>query len=100
MYHVCLDTCIPGTNRASELACSQATEDECKSKQSDFCVETCKSYKRDVPMPKMHRHCLQSCADGFKEACKEGSANLDKIVDEDWKRLKKEANPHLKDEEL
>ncbi|GMI05673.1 hypothetical protein TrRE_jg10725 [Triparma retinervis] len=100
MYHVCLDTCISATNRASEMLCSQKTVDECGATKSEFCVESCKSYKTDVPMPKIHRHCLQSCSDGFKETCKEGSANIDKIVEEDWKRLKKEANPHLGDDEL
>jgi len=53
-----------------------------------------------MPMPKVHRHCLFSCSRSFKEGCEVGDEYIEKIVQEDWTRLKKEANPHLDADEL
>ena len=63
-------------------------------------MQTCKGYHYEMPMPKVHRHCLFSCSRSFKEGCEVGDEYIEKIVQEDWTRLKKEANPHLDADEL
>lgn len=100
MYNTCLEACVITLNKANEFGCRQKSEALCVESQSNTCIDMCAKKKDSIPMPKIHRHCFWGCQHGFEAACPLGKSKLDSIVDADWTRMKKAANPHLQMHEL
>ena len=89
MYYTCLDTCIPGLNKAHSVLCNKGGVKGCMDEQSPYCVELCKGdYEIMVPRPKSHRHCLWACSEAFTDNCNKGDEVIEGIIMDDWKRLK------------
>jgi hypothetical protein len=100
MYRTCTYACLKAINHAYSMTCNQKSVDHCKQTQQSKCDETCLPKKDVQPIPKIHRHCILGCQTSLTNACAQGSAKLDLVVDADWMMMKQVANPHLDMTEL
>ncbi|GMH66792.1 hypothetical protein TrST_g7488 [Triparma strigata] len=91
VYRTCLEGCTNGINMAYGITCKQGSADDCHHAQTLGCVEICKDREETQPAPKMHRHCLMACKDGFTEACNKGGEPLEETVEEHWTVMKLKA---------
>jgi hypothetical protein len=100
MYDVACVACITGLNKANTLSCQGESLETCLEAQEKTCTDYCYAHQNSSPKPKVHRHCLQHCQQGFVGQCNFGAARLGSVIDADWANLKKLANPHLEMHEL